>query len=126
MSQEGAEPAKRRPSLRVLLRRLRLVWKVNGLFVLILVVILGVSGYISTLDYERAELASAHDVSRMTSERIVGRITDLMMRHEAGELGSVVDRMASENPAYRDIRLIAHGGRVVASQVESGPATVDS
>ncbi len=126
MSQEGAEPAGRRPSLRVLLRRLRLVWKVNGLFVLILVCILGVSGYISTLDFERASLASARDVSRVTSERVVGRIRGLMMAHEAGDLGSLVNRMASENPAYRDIRLISHGGRIVASQIESGTATVDS
>jgi len=48
------------------------------------------------------------------------------MGHEANQLASQVNRMASENPAYRDIRLIAHKGRVVASQMESDMGPVDA
>jgi PAS domain S-box-containing protein len=97
---------------------------VNGFFLLILVVVLGISGYLSNLDYERSEVASAREVSRMTSERILTRISGLMMAHEAGSLADVVNRMASENPAFRDIRLIAHSGDVVASQLDSAPDAV--
>ncbi|NIM52665.1 MAG: PAS domain S-box protein [Gemmatimonadales bacterium] len=106
-------------------RRRRLVWKVNGVFLTILVSVLGISGYVTRLDYERAALASARDASRVTSERILRRIRNLMVMGEAAGIGGLVNRLAAENPAYRDIRLIAHDGRVVASQLESGSATVD-
>jgi PAS domain S-box-containing protein len=105
------------------LRRRRLVWKVNGIFLAILVCVVGISSYLTNLDYERAELESARDMARVTSERIHHRINDLMMQDEPEILGTVVNRMASENPAFHDIRLIAHGGRVVASQLEEAGAT---
>ena len=107
-----------------MLRRRRLVWKVNGGFLAILVGVLGISSYVTNLDFERRELESARDISRATSERIHQRINDLMLRDEPRTLGIVVNRMASENPAYRDIRLIAHDGRVVASQLDAAGATV--
>ncbi len=95
------------------------MWKMNGVFLAILVAVLGISGYVTNLDYERAELESARDISRVTSERIHQRIKNLMMQGESATFAPVVNRMASENPAYRDIRFIAHDGRVVASQLES-------
>ncbi|UCG85060.1 MAG: PAS domain S-box protein [Gemmatimonadota bacterium] len=124
MSPSGTEPARNSRALPAVLRRRRLVWKVNGVFLVILVCVLGISSYVTNLDYERAELESARDISRVTSERIHQRIKDLMLRGEPRTLGIVVNRMASENPAYRDIRLIAHGGRVVASQLGETATTV--
>ncbi len=94
----------------------------NGLFLLILAAALGISGFLTNLDLERARISSAREMSIVTSERILTRLRGIMMGHEANELASQVNRMASENPAFRDIRLIAHGGRVVASQRESGPS----
>jgi PAS domain S-box-containing protein len=128
LSLQEAEGTGHRPSLPAVVRRRRLVWKVNGVFLAILVCVLGLSGYVTNLDYERAELASARDVSRVSSERILQRIRTLMMEmeHETAGLADLVNRMASENPAYRDIRLISHDGRVVASQLRAGPAMVDS
>jgi PAS domain S-box-containing protein len=41
-----------------------------------------------------------------------------MMQGEPATFAPVINRMALENPAYRDIRFIAHDGRVVASQLE--------
>jgi PAS domain-containing protein len=64
-------------------------------------------------------------MSITTSERILTRIRGLMISHEANQLVSVVNRMASENPAYRDVRLITHEGRVVASQREEEPSSVE-
>ncbi|MFH1765659.1 MAG: ATP-binding protein [Gemmatimonadota bacterium] len=98
----------------------------NGLFLLILATALGISGYISKLDVERALISSAQERSIVNSERILTRLRGIMMGHEANELASQVARMASENPAFRDIRLIAHGGRVVASRRETGPISVDA
>jgi PAS domain S-box-containing protein len=119
MSPDGAESARSNPTLRGFLRQLRLVWKVNGFFLLILVLVLGVTGYLWNLDYERSELAAARETSRLTSDRILQRVNGLMLRHEIETLEEVVSRMAAENPAFREIRLISHAGDVVVSQLES-------
>jgi PAS domain S-box-containing protein len=124
MSREPAEPVKEGEVLPAVRRGRRLVWKVNGLFLLILVCALGASSYLTNRDYERTELSAARDLSRVTSERILRRIEDLMLRDDPHTLGAVVNRMALENPAYRDIRLLAHDGRVVVSQLAEAPGTV--
>jgi PAS domain S-box-containing protein len=119
MSPTGTESASDSQVLPAVLRRRRLVWKVNGVFLAILVAVLGISGYLTNLDYQRAELESAREMSRATSERLHQRIKDLMMQGEPATFAPVVNRLAAENPAYRDIRFIAHDGRVLASQLES-------
>lgn len=125
MSTSGAEETRSRTTLRGAVKRLRLAWKMNGLFLLILAVALGVSRFLTNRDLERAEISSAREMSIATSERILTRLRSIMLSHSANELASQVNRMASENPAYRDIRLIAHRGKVVASQMESAPTVVD-
>jgi|GEM_PF-590059 len=125
MSTPGAERGNPRPTLRGAIKRLRLAWKVNGLFLLILAAALGLSQLFNNLELERAEVSSAREMSIATSERILTRLRGIMMSHEANQLASVVTRMGSENPAFSDIRLITHEGRVVASQMESGPMTVE-
>jgi PAS domain S-box-containing protein len=102
------------------LKRLRLAWKVNGLFLLILAAALGISRFLTNLDLERAGIAAARAASIATSERIETRLRSIMMSHGANELVSLVDRMASENPAFRDVRLISHEGLVRTSQLEGG------
>jgi PAS domain S-box-containing protein len=124
MSVQDVEVAGRRWSLAGALKRLRLAWKINGFFLLILTAALGISGYLNNLDLERAEIASAREMSIITSERILTRIRSLMVGHEANTLESAVNRLASENPAYRNIRLISHQGAVVASQLDSARDTV--
>jgi PAS domain S-box-containing protein len=122
--QAPGEPDQK-PTLRGALRGVRLVWKVNGLFLVILAVVLGIAGYITNLDFEQSEIASARDLSLDSSDRIVRRIESLMSAGGAHDLGEVVSRMASENPAFREIRLLSHDGRVLASQLP-GAASVDS
>ena len=124
MSDHGTEEASLRPGLRSVLRRMRLVWKVNGLILVILAFMLGILGYIGTRALERAEIDMARDVSIVSSERIITRLEEVMMGHEAAELPGLVNRMALENPAYRNIRLIAHEGQVVATQIPSDTLTV--
>ena len=77
----------------------------NGLFLLILAAALGISRFLTNLDLERAEISTAREISIATSERIQTRLRSIMMSHQANELGRQVNRMASENPAFRDIRL---------------------
>ncbi len=124
MSTPGAKEGKARPTLRGAMKRLRLAWKVNGLFLLILAGALGISRFLTNLDLERAEIAAARETSIATSERIQTRLRGIMMSHQANELVSLVDRMASENPAFRDVRLIAHGGEVRTSQLDPDAGTV--
>jgi PAS domain S-box-containing protein len=93
---------------------------VNGVFLLILAAALGVSRFLTNLDLESAGIAAARETSIATSERIQTRLRSIMMSHEANELVSLVDRIASDNPAFRDVRLISHEGLVRTSQLESG------
>ena len=104
--------------------RLRLAWKVNGFFLIILAAALGISRFLTNLDLERFEIASARERSIQTSQRTLSRLRGIMLDHEAGELPSHINRLALDNPAYRDIRLIEHRGRVIASQMSEGPATI--
>jgi PAS domain S-box-containing protein len=112
--------------LRDAVRGVRLVWKVNGLFLLILSAALAISGYLSNLYLERSEIGMAREQSVESSDRIVRRIRELMANGEPHNLADLVNRMASENPSYWDVRLLSHDGRVLASQLPGGPSAVDS
>jgi PAS domain S-box-containing protein len=125
MTPDRANPAGLTWRIRKVLSRLRLVWKVNGLFFIILVVVLGASAYLTNLDLERADLASARQFTRATSDRVVESIRDLMMRGEPSEVETLVLRLAAGNPAYRDIRLLSHDGCVVATCSEEGRTPPD-
>ena len=61
MSTIGGEEPKTRPTFRGALKRLRLAWKVNGLFLLILAAALGISRFLANLDLERAGIEAARD-----------------------------------------------------------------
>ena len=102
-------------SLPAVLRRHRLVWKVNAVFLVILVCVIGVSGYLGNSDYERSALASAREVSIVNSEMILQSLRALMMRQEPHDVGELVTSLATDNPVYRDVRLIDHDGAVRTS-----------
>lgn len=108
-----------------MLRRHQLVWKINGVFLAILVCVLGVSGYVTNVMYEAAALASARDFSRVNSDLILQNLRELMKGGHPDGLGDLVDRFATNNPLYRDIRVIAHGGRVVVERPTLAEAVVD-
>jgi len=102
-----------------MLRKTQLVWKINGVILVILVSVLGIMSYVSNVVYERDALASARDVSRFNSRTILESIRELMMRRDTAGIGDLFDRLMSDNPLYRDIRLVSHGGQVVASSLEA-------
>ncbi len=126
MDTPAAQGPDQKLTLRGALRSVRLVWKVNGLFLLILVAALGLTSYFTNLDFERSETEAARELSLDTSNRIVRRIRALMVEGESHDLVGLVNRMASENPAFGDIRLLSHDGTVLASQLPGAPLSVDS
>ncbi len=102
------------------LRRHRLVWKVNAVFLVILVCVIGISGYVGNADYERSALASAREVSIVNSDLILQSLRALMMRREAHRVGELVTGLAVDNPVYRNVRLIGHDGAVRNSSSHEG------
>jgi PAS domain S-box-containing protein len=110
--------------IRGVLKRVRLAWKMNGLFFAILVFVLGISAYVTNLDMERAELAAARELSRATSDRIRANVREVMLTGRPTELRSTVRRIASGNPNYRDIRLVSHPGQMDAASGEGVPGTI--
>ena len=113
-------------AFRRMLRRHQLVWKINGVFLAILVCVLGISGYVTNVMYERAAMASARDISRVSSDLILQNLRELMRtRHPTG-LGALLDRFATDNPLYNDIRVVAHDGRVVAAIPATDTTSIDA
>ena len=108
------------------MRRHQLVWKINGVFLAILVCVLGISGYVTNVMYERAALDSARDISRVSSDLILEDLRELMRTGHPSGLGDLVDRFSANNPLYADIRVVAHDGRVVAAMPPTDTAVVDS
>jgi PAS domain S-box-containing protein len=93
-----------------------LVWKVNAVFLAILVSAFGILGFVTNLVYERDALALARDVSKVNSETILHSINKLMMTRDNAGVRDLIDQLAGDNLIYRDIRLVSHSGGVVASR----------
>jgi len=102
-----------------------LVWKVNGVFLAILVCVLGVSALVTNQLHTHAALASARDVSRVSSGIILQDIRELMVMGETMRVDELLERLATDSPIYRDIRLVTHDGRVAASNLDSPGTVVD-
>jgi len=110
-----------------------IVWKVNALFFTVILLILGSLGYFGRQLYERDALTSARNVSKVTSKTVLLSIRKLMMTRDNEGVKELIDALAENNQVYRDIRLVSHDGRVVASRspagdvvlpIEAGPCRV--
>ncbi len=108
-----------------MLRRSQLVWKVNGIFFAILLVVLGVAAFTTNFLHERAALESARDISRVSSSMILQDIRELMLRGAVDGVGDLIDRLAADSSVYRDVQLIAHDGHVVAARLETTVPVVE-
>ena len=108
-----------------MLRAPSLVWKVNGVFLVVLVCVLGVSAFVTNQLHTHAALESARDVSRVSSGIILQDIRELMVMGEAAQVDELLERLTTDSPIYRDIRLVTHEGRVAASNLESPGTVVD-
>jgi two-component system NtrC family sensor kinase len=108
-----------------MLRRHQLVWKVIAVFLVILVCVLGISGYVSNVMYERAAVNSARDVSRISSDLILHNIREVMRAGHPSGLGDLIERLTADNPLYKDIRVVLHDGRVVAARASKDSVVVE-
>lgn len=98
-----------------------IVWKVNAVFVTVLVAVIGVSSFISHRIYERDTLASARDLSRFHLETLLLSLERLMMDNDNEGIQELIAALVREESVFNDIRLISHAGRVAASsRPESG------
>ncbi len=98
----------------------QLVWKVNGVILVILLSFLGLSAYVTARVFVGDVLSSARDVSGVTSQTIVQAIRGLMMARDTAGMGEFFDHLMSANSVFQSIRLVSHNGRVVGSNSEPG------
>jgi len=101
-----------------MLRRPPLVWKVNGIFLAIMVAVLAVSAGVTAWLHEYAAVESARDLSRVSFNIILQDIRELMVRGEPSSVGALIEQLAGDRTVFRDIRLIGHDGRVMASTLD--------
>lgn len=100
-------------------RRSLIVWKLSAVFILIIIVVFIISGYVNSLVDEHYTLASARDLCKFNSTTIEQSIRSLLMTRDNEGIRKVIDDLARDNPVYREIRLVSHTGEVVVSPFDS-------
>lgn len=109
----------------MLIREIPLVWKVNGVILVILGSVFGMLTYATILAYKRDALASAREVSRVNAQTILHGLRELMMDRDTAGMGDLFGRLVSDTETHRDISLVSHGGRVVVSSSEPAHSTLE-
>jgi PAS domain S-box-containing protein len=98
-------------------KRIRFIWKLISVFIVLLVIVLVASGYVNYWIDEHYALASARKVSRTYSETITSNLCNPTAAGERADIGALVRVLVDNNPVCRNIRLISHqDGKVVASR----------
>ena len=92
-----------------------IVWKVNLVFITVLVTVIGVSGFVSNVIYERDAVAAARDMSHSHLETILQGLDRLMMERDTEGIGELIEIITRHDPLWQDIRLVSHEGAVVTS-----------
>jgi PAS domain S-box-containing protein len=101
------------------------VWKVNLVFITVLVTVIGVSGLVSNYIYERDAVAAAREMSHSHLETIRHGLDQLMMERDNEAIGDLIDTLVQHDPFWQDIRLVTHEGAVtVPLQSDVGPAAL--
>jgi len=92
-----------------------IVWKLNIVFVAVIVAVVGTSSYISNRNYERDAAVAARDAAQAQLETIVATLERLMMVRDNAGIQEVIDHAVESGHVDNTIRLIAHQGSVVAA-----------
>jgi len=92
-----------------------IVLKVNLVFITVLVTVIGVSGLVSNVIYERDAVAAARDMSHSHLETILQGLDHFMMERDTEGIGELIEVITRHDPLWQDIRLASHEGAVVAS-----------
>jgi len=106
-------------------KRSRVAWKVSGLFSAIIVLVLAGTAYVNSLDDRAVALAAARNVTRMHARTVLHSLHRFMTTRDVEGISSLMEGIAQDNPDYKDIQLVTHEGRVVASFAESDDRTIE-
>jgi PAS domain S-box-containing protein len=91
------------------------VWKVNLVFITVLVTVISVAGFVSNVIYKRDAEAAALESSRSHLETILQGLDRPMMARDLAGIDDLIDVITRHDPLWHDIRLVTHEGAVVAS-----------
>lgn len=103
----------------------RIVWKLSAVFIVILLLVVAVSGYLNKRIEDAGAEAAARDTSRFGSKTILDDLRRIMMQGDPAQIRNALDSLTGRDTAYHDlgfndIRLVSHGsGKVIASR--NGP-----
>ena len=104
------------------MRRNSIVWKLNIVIVAIIVTVIGVSSLISNLGFEREAVAAARSMSQFHLESILLALDRLMIARDNEAIAEFIDTASAHDPLCRDVRVVSHGGAVVAAVLPGSSA----
>ncbi len=97
-------------------QRSLVVWKLSAVFTIIIIPVFVLAGFFNSLIDEHYALASSRDLGRFNSATIQQSITKPLMTRDNESIERLIDNLAKNNPAYREMRLLSHSGEVVVSR----------
>ena len=100
-------------------RRSLIVWKLSAVFIVIMLVLLIILGYVHNLADQNSSLTAARNLCRFNSTTIEQSIRHFLMTRDNDGVKALFDGLSRNDPRYREIRLVSHTGEVVASPFES-------
>ncbi len=107
-------------------RRIRIVWKLSAIIIVIVSVIVVITGYVGNLICAHYSLESARAVLRFNSESIIKGIGRMMLNRNNAAVKEYIGDLSEGSDVYGDIRLVSHySGEVVVSRYDSEGIIID-
>ena len=100
-----------------------IVWKVNLVFIAVLVAVIGFSGFVSNVIYKRDAEAAALQMSRSNLDSILHGLDRPMMERDSAGIEELIAIVTRHDPLWHDIRLVSHEGAIAASLRRNPGAT---
>jgi len=97
------------------MRRNSIVFKLNVVFIAIIVTVIGGFSLVTNSGYKREATAAARNMSQFHLESILLTLERLMMARDNEGIGEVIAAAADHDPVCRDIRLVSHRGALIVS-----------
>jgi len=94
----------------------KLAWKLGAAVVAILTVAICVTGYVYNEICAHYSLQSSKAFLKFNSESIIKGVEQQMMNRDTPAIDELIGEMSRDSEVYREIRLISHSGKVVASR----------
>lgn len=101
-------------------RRSLIVWKLSAVFIAIILVVFVILAYVNNRVDGHYALASARDQCRFNSATIWQSIKKPLMARDNESIKEIIGSLVKDNPAYREMRLVSHEGRIAGSAYDAG------